>query len=88
MHVAVEDMEQGQIRYGISSDKHKIVKQLKITKNLLKRITDDNYLELAKYNQKDSFKKKRFIMEQIEYLENQDAEYLGKMFKKVRNWWD
>jgi hypothetical protein len=68
----------------VSSDK--TAKQTLIVSELCRRLHDDDYHDLAKGAIGTSRKFARWG--HIDYLGRQDSEYLGRMFKFVRHWWN
>lgn len=63
----------------------KYAKQIKIAKNLVKRLTDNNYLNNALSAQTTFMK----CCKHSDYMENQDREMLFKWLNKhIDGWWE
>lgn len=65
----------------------KTAKQTKIVAELCRRLQADDYFDLARSELRKSGDGGRWA-KHVDYLGRQDSEYLGKMFKYVRHWWN
>lgn len=75
--------------HGHVVDSDKVARETLIVAELCRRLHTDDYAELAGYDRYDEMNElqRRKWAQHTAYLANQDAEYLGKMFRKVRRWW-
>lgn len=64
----------------------KTAKQTKVVAELCRRLQRDDYFDLAR-NELNGRGGERWA-KHVDYLGRQDSEYLGKMFKHVRHWWN
>lgn len=86
MEIAFREISRLHTHHGhlVSSDK--TAKQTKVVAELCRRLQRDDYFDLARSEVKG--RRGRHWAEHVDYLGKQDAEYLGKMFKFVRYWWN
>lgn len=67
----------------VNSDRY--AKQLLIVQNLCRRLREDKYFENA---EEGNVINKNLSAQYWKRMAEQDAEYLGKMFKFLQHWWD
>jgi hypothetical protein len=69
-----------------------VIRQLTVTTELCKRLREDNYIENAERSFGDYFSlasvQRKLLWQHEETMKKQDAEYLGKMLRFVRSWWN
>jgi len=91
IEVAAKQMRRAQ-ENGCHTGSERYAKQLLVVQNLCRRLREDNYFENAGYNDKTWKQMPEFRTRQIArhstYMSQQDALYLGKMFKFLQCWWE
>lgn len=78
--------------HGNTVSAPQIARQLTIVTELCRRLEEDNYFTNAGHNrntwrQISDFECRR-ICEHSKKMAEQDAAYLGKMFRHIQRWWD
>ena len=78
----------GKNTFSLRKDTLRVAKQLKMARLLVKRIAEDDYIDLLSF-EGTIWGTKPNYREEEKYLFNQDMELLFKIFKKyLRSWWD
>jgi len=71
-----------------SSRGRKITRQLKSLAFLCERLYNDGYFDAAGYRPGMSSAKIKRVFAHGDYMAKQDIEYIGKILKDVRTWWE
>jgi hypothetical protein len=92
IQVATREMADATCTVKRTTDWQKRHRELIAVSELCRRLIADEYFENAGYSNGDEWKrfsrkKKQRIAKHAEYMNRQDAHYLGKMFKNVCRWW-
>lgn len=90
MQIAFREISRMHKEHGHTVDAEKIARQTLIASELCRRLEEDDYETLAGYARYEqmSERQKRAWAKHASYLGKQDAEYLGKMLRHIRKWWD
>jgi hypothetical protein len=78
---------------GVTVDAPKVARQLTVVSELCRRLREDNYLQNAGYGDGEAWSRmtefrRKQVAKHACKMQQQDADYLGKMFKSVNTWWD
>lgn len=73
---------------GVTADREKTARQLLVVSELCKRLREDNYFVMAGYRYGLDDAKARRVFAHSDYLAKQDIEYLGRVLRHLRSWWD
>lgn len=90
MRIAFSEISRMHAERGHLVSSEKTAKQTKIVAELCRRLGEDDYETLAGYARYDEMNERQRQRWAIHtgYLGKQDSEYLGRMFKHVRGWWN
>jgi hypothetical protein len=92
LQLATRQMSDHHKRSGRVVGSDKIARQLLIVSELCRRLETDEYFENAGYKRKDwktkSPRTRSGVIEQAEYMQQQDLAYLGQMLQHMLTWWD
>lgn len=89
MQIAFREMSRLHRENGITVDAHKVARKTLVASELCRRLQDDDYETLAGHAHYDSMneRQRQRWAKHTTYLGQQDAEYLGKVLRDVRCWW-
>jgi hypothetical protein len=89
MEIAFREISRLHRENGITSDSRKVARRTLVVSELCRRLHDDDYAELAGHARYDrmSDRQQRAWAKHTNYLAQQDADYLGKVLRNIRNWW-
>lgn len=90
MEVAFREISRLHTENGHLVSSKRTAKETFIVANLCKRLSADDYDQLAKNKPTNALNEHeaRAWIKHVEYLAAQDIALLGKMFRKVQHWWD
>jgi hypothetical protein len=90
MRIGFREMSRLHREHGHRTDSARIARKTLIVSELCRRLADDDYEMLAghaHYERMNERQRRRWA-EHATYLAKQDAEYLGRVLRDVRSWWN
>lgn len=85
---ATQEMSRHHREDGVAADRDKMARQLLVVTELCKRLREGNYFMMAGYRRGLTSAQASRVFAHSDYMAKQDVEYLGKMLRHMRSWWD
>ena len=89
MNIAFREISRLHREHGQVVDSPRVARHTLIVAELCRRLGEGSYYDLAGYARFDQMtdRERAAWAKHVNYLAQQDAEYLGRMFRFVRHWW-